>query len=223
MNRIDLQMILKDWYFVRWPMLAYLVIGAIAIALVGLGRDMVFYAGVIVLISIVVVIGIHLVFGTVMSEKKHQTLPFMLSLPVTYVQFTRTKIIGNLLLFSLAWLVLTGTTLLVIANSAHIPNGLIPFAVIVLGELYAAFVLILAIAIVSESEAWTVVIMTISNIGISIFMNGIGRIPAVSAHIFGEVAVWNSTTIGLVAAEAGVVIALLAGTLFLQSHKSDYL
>ncbi|MEM6514502.1 MAG: ABC-2 transporter permease [Pseudomonadota bacterium] len=223
MNRIEWQMILKDWSFMRGPMLGYLGLGAIAIAMIGLGRNMVFYAGVIILVSIIVIIGIHAVFGSVMSERKNQTLPFMLSLPVTFLQYTRSKILGNLLLFSMSWLALTVATLLVIAGSEHIPNGLIPFAVIVLGELFAAFALLLAIAIVSESEVWAIVVMTICNIGISIFMNAIGSLPAINATMSGPVTVWNITSVGIVAAEAALVAVLIAVTFYLQSRKADYL
>ena len=100
---------------------------------------------------------------------------------------------------------------------------MIPFAVITMGELAVAFVLVLAIAMVLESEAWTVVVMTICNISISIFMHAVGRIPGMYEHMGGSAPVWNSTALGLLSAEALLIVALIAGTFVLQSRKTDYL
>ncbi|MEM1175457.1 MAG: hypothetical protein AAGA33_00485 [Pseudomonadota bacterium] len=223
MTAVDWNMVFKDWQFVRLPMLGYAVLGLLAAAMIGLASGVVLYVGVVLIISVIVIIGIHFVFGTIIFERSKQTLPFMLSLPVTFLQYSRNKMVSNLLGFGIGWLALTGATALAISGTDQIPNGMIPFAVITLGELAVAFVLLFAIAMVLESEAWTIVVMTVCNIGISIFMHVLGGIPGINAHMGGAEAVWNSTALGLLAAEAGLIIALIAGTLFLQSRKTDYL
>ncbi len=223
MTAVDWNMIYKDWHFVRLPMLGYAALGALAVAMIGFASGVVLYTGVVLMISVVVIIGIHFVFGTVIFEKTKQTLPFMLSLPVTFLQYTRNKMVSNLLGFGFGWSVLTAATVIAIATTDQIPNGMIPFAVITLGELAVAFVLVFSIAMVMESEAWTIVVMTICNIGISIFMHAVGGIPGIYQHMGGSEPVWNSTALGLLVAEAGLITALIAGTLFLQSRKTDYL
>ncbi len=223
MTALDWNMILKDWHFVRLPMLGYAVLGAISAILIGFTSGLSLYIGVILMISTIVIIGIHFVFGTVINERSKQTLPFMLSLPVTFVQYSRNKVLSNVLGFALGWAALTAATVAAIYSTDEIANGMIPFAVITLGELAVTFVLVFAVAMVLESEAWTIVVMTTCNIGISIFMHAVGSIPDMNMHMAGPEPVWNSTAISLLLAEAGIIIALIAGTLFLQSRKTDYL
>ncbi len=223
MTALDWNMVLKDWHFVRMPMLGYAVIGVIAAALIGLSSGIALYAGIVLMISVVVIIGVHFVFGTVMSERSKQTLPFMLSLPVTFLQYSRNKMLSNLLGFGIGWLFITLATVVAISVSDQVANGMIPFAVITLGELAVTFVLVLAIAMVLESEAWTIVVLTICNVGISIFMHAIGRIPDIYEHMGGSEPVWNSTAVTLLLAEAGLIVALVAATFILQSRKTDYL
>ena len=98
-----------------------------------------------------------------------------------------------------------------------------PYAVIVLGELFAAFVLVLAVALITESEPWTIVIMTILNIGISMFMFLIGGIPAIGDHIGGPVPVWNGTAILIIGIEFLIIALLIGVTLAVQSRKTDFL
>ena len=40
-----------------------------------------------------VIVGAHMVFGTVVNERGRQTLPFIMSLPVSYGQYTAAKLI----------------------------------------------------------------------------------------------------------------------------------
>ena len=222
MNALDWLIVRKDWYFVRWPMAGYATIGALALAMIAFGRGVTFYAGAVILISVVVTIGIHFVFGAVVTERSKNTLPFALSLPIDFRQYTRTKLVGCLTGFAVPWLVLATTTVLIIYGTDHLNPGLVPFALIVLGELFVAFVVTLAVAMVFESEAATVVVMTVLNIGISIFMFTIGSIPSIAANIDGSAAVWSPAAVGIVAGEAGLIVLLIAATWWLQSRKTDF-
>lgn len=217
------QLVRKDWHFVRGPMLAYIVLGLIAIAMLTIEQQTVFMVGAILLISVVAIVGIHLVFGTVISERKLRTLPLVMSLPLTYVQYSIAKLVANIGIFATVWATLLATALVVIAVRDNLPDGLIPFAVIVLTELFAAYVVILAVAMISESEAWSVVVMSILNIGISIFMISVANIPAIGPHIEGPVPVWNATTLGIIGIEILVIAGLIVLTLLMQSKKTDFL
>ncbi len=217
------RLVLKDWYFVRYPMAAYLAIGIGAAVLMAVPHQTAFMIGSILLLSIVVIVGIHLVFGTVTHERSQQTLPMIMSLPITFRQYSAAKLIANVGGFAIAWGLLLAITLLMILTRENLPVGLIPFAVIVLGELFAAFVITLSVAMITESEAWTVVTMTILNISISIFLNLIGSIEAVGSHMGGPVAVWNSTAILIVSIELLVIALAIVTTLALQARKKDFI
>lgn len=213
----------KDWQLVRGPMLAYGAIGLTALGLLSLNSELAFTIGMVLLVTVVVIVGAHMVFATVVNERGRQTLPFVMSLPISYGQYTAAKLIANVGIFFVSWLTITAAVVALIGTRESLPDGLIPFAVIVLGELAIAFVLTLGIAMVMESEPWTVVVMSIGNVSISIFMISVARIPAIGSHMEGPIAVWNATALTILAAELIIVTALLAITVFAQSRKQDYL
>lgn len=223
MNPITWQLVRKDWHFNKLPMFGYAILGIVALALINLASGTSFLIGSILLITVVVTVGIHLVFVTVIYERSKQTLPMIMSLPITFMQYTRAKMIANIGVFSLAWLILVAGAVSIILTHDAIPDGMLPFSLIVLGELFVANILILAVAMISESEAWTIVIMAICNVCISIFMFFIKSFPAIGDHIAGPTAVWNNTATTAIALEAIAVIALIALTFYAQSRKNDYL
>jgi len=223
MNPITWQLVKKDWHFNKLPMFGYAILGAVALALINLASGTSFLIGSILLITVVVTVGIHLVFVTVIYERSKQTLPMIMSLPITFMQYTRAKMIANIGVFTLAWLILVAGAVSIILSHEVIPDGMLPFSLIVLGELFVANILILAVAMISESEAWTIVVMAICNVCISIFMFFIKSFPAIGDHVAGPAAVWNNTVTTAIALEAIAVVALIALTFFAQSRKNDYL
>jgi len=223
MNPITWQLVKKDWHFNQLPMLGYAILGMIALNLIYLARGSSFLVGSILLITVVVTIGIHLIFATVIYERSKQTLPFVMSLPITFMQYTRAKMIANIGVFAVGWLILVGGATGVILMVEDIPNGLLPFSLIILGELFVANILILAVAMVSESEAWTIVVMAICNVCISLFMFFVRGFDAIGDFIEGPVAVWNSTALTALSLEALAIVVLIALTFYAQSKKHDYL
>ena len=213
----------KDWSFVLAPMIAYLVAGLVAVYLLTIENRITLIVGIAVLISAIVIIGVHFVFGTVIAERSKQTLPFVLSLPVTCARYSVAKLVACVGGFLVLWSILLGATLFAIAAENHLPGGLAPFAVMVLLELFAAFVVTLAVALVVESEVWTIVTMTILNVGISIFMNIVGGLPDVGPYMEGPTPVWNATVLGIIGGEVAVIVAAIALSLAMQARKTDFI
>ncbi len=222
MNPITWQLVKKDWHFNKLPMLGYALLGVIALALIYLANGTSFLIGSILLITVVVTVGIHLIFVTVIYERSKQTLPMIMSLPITFMQYTRAKMIANIGVFALAWLALLIGAITVITSNAELPNGLLPFSTIILGELFVANVLILAVAMVTESETWTIVVMAVCNVCISIFMFFVKSFPAIGDYVSGPDAMWNGTALTAIALEVTAVIVIIALTFYAQARKSDY-
>lgn len=217
------RLIAKDWQIVRGPIFAYAVIGMVSLVLMSIQNYMMFIVGSILLLTVLVIVGAHLIMVTVVNERGQQTLPFIMSLPITAMQYTTAKLAANVGVFFGAWLAIVTAIVLLITTREAMPAGLIPFAIIVLNELFIAFALTLAVALISESEAMTTVVMTIGNVSISIFIISIVRIPAIGAHIEGPEAVWNGTALTIIGAEVAIVAALIAITYLAQSRKRDFL
>lgn len=223
MNPITWQLVKKDWHFNKLPMLGYAVLSVVALVCISLATGVSFYVGSTLLITLVVVIGIHMIFVTTIHERSKQNLPFIMSLPITYMQYTRAKLIANIGVFGLAWLAITVGVIAIVSTSADLPNGFIPFASIILGELLAANILILGVAMVTESEAWTIVVMATCNLCISLFIYFASSLEAIRVHMEGPVAVWNGTALTMISLEALAILIIIALTFFAQARKNDYL
>jgi ABC-type transport system involved in multi-copper enzyme maturation permease subunit len=217
------RLILKDWYFHRWAILAYIVTGAIALGLVAKGGEGAFYLGSVLLITVLIAVGIHLPMATVVEERKEQTLAFVMSLPISSQEYTTAKVLGNLLIFLVPWLTLMAGTVFVIAGRQALPNGLIPFAAILLVEILASTCLILGVALVSESQGWTIGAIVFGNLLFQGFLYYVSHIPSVAAAMQSPTAVWNSAEITLLVVEVAAIALILGLTFYLQSRKTDFL
>lgn len=217
------RLVLKDWYFQRWAILGYLAAGALALALVARGGEGGFFAGSILLITVLITVGIHLAMATVVEERKSQTLAFVMSLPVSPAEYTTAKILANLAIFLLPWLALLIGSFAVIAGSAALPDGLIPFAAIVLLEIFASSVLILCVALVSESQNWTIGAIVFGNLFFQGFLYYVSHLPSIERTIQGSRIVWNPASLALLGGEIAAIVLLLALTFWLQSRKTDFL
>ncbi len=217
------RLVLKDWYFLRGPIVGYLVTGALALALVSQAGEGTFFAGSILLITVLITVGIHLAMATVVEERKNQTLAFVMSLPVSPKEYTTAKILANLLIFLVPWLVLLVGSFAVIAGSAALPDGLIPFVAIVLMEIFVSSLLILSVALVSESQNWTIGAIVFGNLFFQGFLYYVSHLPTIAAAMEAPRIVWSPAAVTLLVAEIATLAVMVGLTYWLQSRKTDFL
>jgi ABC-2 type transport system permease protein len=217
------RLINKDWYLNRAAISAYVAVGLLAVAALGYGTFAAFYAGSILLITVLITIGIHLIMVTVIEERREHTLAFVMSLPVSAAEYTTAKILANVVILSIAWATLFVGTIAVIAGRATLPDGLIPFATVILLYLFAGYFLILTVALISESIGWTIGAMVCVNLFLQAVMYGVSNAPGISSDMKGEAIVWRQPITGLLAAEVAAIVVMLGMTFYLQSRKTDFL
>jgi ABC-2 type transport system permease protein len=217
------RLMLKDWYFQRRLIAAYTAGGLLALALIALGTDASFYAGAVLLLTVMISMGIHLAMVTVVQEKSDQTLPFIMTLPISPKEYTTAKILANLSLFLISWTTLTTVTLLLFSSEGARSGALIPFASIVLTEVLASYCLLLTVAIVSESQGWTITAMAIANLFFQGFLYWLSHLPGIARGMKGHGAVWDQTTVTLLVVEVLVSVLLLGLAFALQSRKRDFI
>ncbi len=217
------RLILKDWYFQRWTIAGYLAAGALALVLLGTGGETSFFAGSILMITVLIALGIHLAMATVVQERTEQTLPFVMSLPISPREYTAAKVLANVLIFLIPWVALTLGTFAVIVGRVGMPHGLIPFATLVLVEIFASYCLILAVALVSESQGWTIGAIIFGNLFVQGFLYYVSHIPAIAATLKGPSILWSRPAVTLLLAEVAVILLLLGLTFWLQGRKTDFI
>jgi len=216
------RLILKDWYLQRWAILASLVGVVATLGIIATGGKVAFLLGLILLIMVIISIGAQMAVSTIVTERKEQTLPFVMSLPISYREYTASKIWGNLLIFLVPWLtMMLGSFGLLLLSPGS--RGLLPYAAIMSTEILLSTCLILAVALITESQGWTVAAIMVGNLAV----NGLGyvfaHIGGIAKGMWGPAIQWSGAASAVLLAELTTVALLLGGTFFVQSRKKDFL
>lgn len=216
------RLILKDWYLQRWAIIASLTGTVASLGIIATGSKVAFLLGLILLIIVVISLGAHMATATIVTERKEQTLPFVMALPISYREYTASKIWGNLLIFLVPWLTMVlGSFALLIYD--HKTYGLIPYTAIMATEILMTTCLILTTAVITESQGWSVGAIMVGNIGVNLIGYLVAHIPGIAAGMWGSAIQWSTAATVVLLAEFSAIALLLAGTFFVQSRKKDFL
>jgi ABC-2 type transport system permease protein len=216
------RLVLKDWYFQRWALAAYLAAGALALVLMALHTPASFYAGTILLLTVMITLGVHLAIATVVGERTEHTLAFVMSLPISPAEYTLAKVAANLSIFLIPWTALSLGTFAVLAGAGTEGTRLMPFAALILMEMVAAYCLLLAVAVITESMAWTVGVMMVENLFLQGFLYSVSRHPDIAAGMKSTRAVWDGTVVAILSAEILLSIVFLGLAFLFQARKRDF-
>jgi ABC-2 type transport system permease protein len=215
------RLILKDWYLNRWIIIASVPAGLGALAIVLTGKPIAFMLCIILLCMIIIGVGAQLAMVTTINERKEQTLAFVMSLPVSWREYTAAKILANLILFLIPWLPLTAGALcvLLLPGATH---GLIPYTAIMSVEMLITTCLIVVAGIITESQAWTTVGIFCSSLGLNVLGYVFAHLRGISSYMWGKQVHWTGTAWTVLVAELLTVPLLLGITFFVQSRKTDF-
>ncbi len=220
MNRaVVLRLVAKDWYLSRFPLAAIAVAGAISTALLYLRNQTTGIVAMISAIITLVFLSILLPMLTVVTERKQCNLAFVMSLPISAMEFTAAKVLGNVGAFVLLWLIVSTAFLGTLWQAGF--GGIVPLGVVIAFVPFVAFCLMLGVAIVMESELWAMVTMGVCNVSYSFGWLAIIKLGLLK-DAGGPVPIWTGPILGLLAAEIIVIVAALALTFFFQSRKTDF-
>jgi hypothetical protein len=215
-------LIIADWYRHRTLILMSIVSGGLALVLIQVGGELPFILGTTWFFTGMIVFGCILPGSNVINERKKQTLPFLMSLPLSISQFTAAKLVSTFGIFFVPWLMLVGTAVAFVAGHKNIPHGVIPAVIILSTFTLIGFCLNAGVALVSESEGAMVAAMiaTNSSYGFSWYM--LVRNPAIRANMQGSGIVWSKEILTVLGTEFAVIVLILGLTFFLQSRKRDF-
>lgn len=217
------RLILKDVYFSRLITILFIVGSVLAILAVVYGNDIGAMIGGIGLVAGIMSFGIFIVMHCIVNERKHMTLPFIMSLPVSFREYTIAKMVFATGTFFIPWLLVSAACIIISYQWDAVPNGSIPFFTLLLVELLLAHIIIMCVAIVTESEGWTVLAMAICNTCFSVFLFSIRKLEGIGGFVDGDRAVWTGHALAVLGGELSAIIVLIAGTYYLQSRKDDFL
>jgi predicted cation transporter len=87
----------------------------------------------------------------------------------------------------------------------------------------AAFFLLMAVALVTESERWSLLVMGACNVSYSFAWYLLIRLPQVRADAASPTPVWSERIVSIIAVEIAVIALSLGLTFYLQSRKTDFI
>jgi ABC-2 type transport system permease protein len=223
MNRSIIgHLVLKDWRLNRLVISLTVAIGLAALLVTqfgGLAR----LIGIVWFFVALCILGSMLPGSVILNERKKQTLAFIMSLPVTSVQYSIAKMLSIWGLFLVPWLTLLISALVLIETRHVVPQGAVPMVLILAMLPLIGFCLISSTTLVGESEGWLVAASIVVNSSYWLGWFLLARIPSLSANWNRPAAVWNSTEIIVLCSELGAIAFIVAVTLFLQSRKRDFI
>lgn len=216
------RLILKDWYLQRWAILASLAGTVASLGIIATGSKVAFLLGLILLIIVVISIGAHMATATIVTERKEQTLPFVMTLPISYREFTASKIWGNLIIFLVPWLIMVlGSFALLLFDPKT--YGLVPYTAIMATEILMTTCLVLATAVITESQGWTVAAIMVGNVGVNLIGYLVAHIRGIAQGMWGPAIQWSRAATFVLMAEFATIALLLVVTFLVQSGKKDFL
>jgi ABC-2 type transport system permease protein len=217
------RLILKDWYLNRAMIVVSLAAGLVTIAVVAAwhGTQLAVIFGMIVVVTILIGIGAMLMV-TIADERKLQTLPFVMTLPISYKEYTASKIVGSLLIFLVLWLALVAAMVLSLLYLPGFRHGLIPFVVIMSVEILMSTCLITAVAVTTESHGWSVAVSQVGALSLNLIGWSIVRFPEIGGTMSSPAVHWSTTASVLILVEIGIIAVMLGAAFLVQSHKRDF-
>jgi ABC-type transport system involved in multi-copper enzyme maturation permease subunit len=222
MNRsLTLRLMLKDWYLCRASLVLVALAGAFCVGLLYLRNSSSSLVGLTGALIAAVFVSILPPIQTIVNERKHQNLAFVMSLPISPTEYTASKILGNFAAFAVIWLVIAGSVIGTIARAGGF-GGVIPLVVIVALVPFVAFWLMVSVAIISESELVTLITMGACNISYSFGWIVLMQVPGLSQNLKSPVPVWSTPVLLIIAGQLMLAIVCLGLTFFLQSRKTDF-
>lgn len=216
------RLIVKDWQVYQKQLYAYLAGMAVALALVATGHDLARAAGALLLLVLLLVVGSYAIQTSVAAERKLQTGPFVMSLPVTPMDVYWGKLLANLLIYLVPFAVVTGGMIALILTSS-LPDGLVPWVAVIAGFMLAVFCVSLCVAIAVESEAWNIAAMLALMTLIGPFIYWVGTMEGIASHMRGDAVVWSGAALGLLGGQAAVIGVVVILTSWGHARKRSFL
>lgn len=219
--RLVLRLVAKDWYMSRLPLSCVAIGGAVSIVMI-VQRDAIGFAGLVSSLIAVIMVSVIVPQVTVVNERKNKNLAFVMSLPISPLEFTASKVLGNLSAVVVPWALIAGTVIVLLWRSPEVNGGFMPFAIIAALMPLVSFSLLTSVAIVSESEFWSMITMGASNVSYSFWWVVVNAIPGMREDFRSPVPIWSDAAVTIIAIEIGICVLALALTFLLQSRKRSF-
>ncbi len=215
-------LVIKDWQIYQKQLAAFVAGLLLALSLVGTGKPWSFAAGSLLLLVLLISIGSFVIQTSLITERKEQTLPFIMSLPVAPMDFYWGKLLANLAIYLVPFTLVAGGTAALVLGTP-LPDGLLVYSLLICGFLLMCFCVTLCIAIAVSSEAWIMFTMMALMTLVGPYIYGIGRVEAIGTNLGTDNIVWSAPAVGILVGELAVIAIVFGITSWLHARKTSFL
>lgn len=223
-TNVVLRLVLKDWRLQRRMIILSIVAGVIALGILLTGGSTRVVIGTVFFFMSMIFCASLLPVANIVNERKKQTLPFLMSLPISSSRYGVAKLLSTVGMFLVPWLTLVIAGLYMIVGRHVLPNGAIPVMLILANLPFIGFCLISGTALVAESEGWgnAAVAVVNSSYWLAWYLL-ISQVPSITRNWASPVAVWSSAVVKILVVEFATILMILVLTLYLQSRKRNFI
>jgi ABC-type transport system involved in multi-copper enzyme maturation permease subunit len=194
----------------------------LALGLIGMGTPLLSAAGSLLLLVLLVVVGSYAIQSSIMAERKQQTVPFIMSLPVAPMDVYWGKLLANLVIYLVPFLLVTGGLLALVLTTPR-PDGAVTWVAVVAGFMLVIFCVSLCVAIAIDSEGWNIFTMLALMTLIGPFIFWVSRLDGIVQYLKTDHIVWSASVVELLAAELAVIVVAVFVTSWIHARKASFL
>ena len=216
------KLVVKDWQVYQKQLAGFVAGMLLALGLVGMGTPLMASAGALLLLVQLLVVGTYAIQSSIMAERKLQTVPFIMSLPVTPMDVYWGKLLANLVIYLVPFLLVTGGLLTLILSTPR-PDGAVPWLAVVALFMLAVFCVSLCVAIAVESEGWNIFAILALMTLIGPFLYWVSRLDGIVQYLKADDIVWSAPVLGALAAEVAVIAVAILVTSWIHARKASFL
>ena len=216
------KLVVKDWQVYQKQLAGFVAGMLLALGLVGMGTPLMASAGALLLLVQLLVVGTYAIQSSIMAERKLQTVPFIMSLPVTPMDVYWGKLLANLVIYLVPFLLVTGGLLALILSTPR-PDGAVPWLAVVALFMLTIFCVSLCVAIAVESEGWNIFAILALMTLIGPFLYWVSRLDGIVQYLKTDDIVWSAPVLGALAAEVAVIAVAILVTSWIHARKASFL
>lgn len=212
---------LKDLFLSRLPLFGYLIGGLLSATVACLPSETASFIGFILMITVTIASGIHLIGVLLLAESNDMTRTFVMSLPVSLLDYSIAKISVVLTTFLIPWLSMLASVTVLNFVVPEAKTGVVAFVVLLFLFMLTGFCLQLVTAVVTESVGWTMVVVVLGNVLLNVFIKSLHEHPVISELNKSEVLSWPPIVLQVMAIEGVLILVALGLSFLFQIRRRD--
>lgn len=214
------ELVVKDLRLARPLIAGSLAVGVLTLAVLPWSR-VAFFVGGTAFMVVLVLMNILLVGSSLINERKEKVRLFVLSLPVSTMQYNVAKLVSSLIAYVVPATLLTSAAV-VLLETTPLPNGFVPLTVAMSVHCLLYFCAYLALALVTDSPGWMTTVIVAGNVSLTFVLQFLIGLPSVGPNLAGQVAVWGADLVAVMAVELVLCVAVLVISFVAYSKKTEF-